>query len=112
MGRVNRTLTGCPSCCPGFQRGSLLITSMAAWSRFLVMPLRSVGADISPLLFTTNRMITRPSLCPSIAFCGYSRLSLIKESYASVPPGNSGMISATSRGVSDVSEAVGELSFV
>ena len=112
MGRVNRTLTGCPSCCPGFQRGSLLITSMAAWSRFLFMPLRIVGSDISPLLFTTNRMITRPSVCQSIAFCGYSRLSLIKESNASVPPGNSGMISATSRGVSDVSEAVVELSFV
>ena len=32
------------------------------------MPLRIVGSDISPLLFTTNRMITRPSVCSFDSF--------------------------------------------
>ena len=64
--------------------------SNAAWSSSDVTPLMTSGLDTFPVLSITNCTITRPSVCSSIAFCGYLRLSLMKESNASVPPGNSG----------------------
>ena len=87
-GSVYFTFTFCPSCSPGFQSGSAETMSNAAWSSSDVTPLMTSGLDTFPVLSITNCTITRPSVCSSIAFCGYLRFSAIKESNALVPPGN------------------------
>ena len=91
-GSVYFTFTFCPSCSPGFQSGSAETMSNAAWSSSDVTPLMTSGLDTFPVLSITNCTITRPSVCSSIAFCGYLRLPLMKVSNASVPSGNSGRL--------------------
>ena len=76
-GSVYFTFTFCPSCSPGFQSGSAETMSNAAWSSSDVTPLMTSGLDTFPVLSITNCTITRPSVCSSIAFCGYSRLFLL-----------------------------------
>lgn len=62
IGRLKYTGTATPFCLPGIHLGILLITLIASLSQLGLIPLITSMLDISPVLLTTNRILTRPSV--------------------------------------------------
>ncbi len=112
MGRVNRTLRVVRLAVP-VSNGVVCNNIYGGLVEIFVYAFENCGIGI--FLHCCLRQIvwiTRPSVCPSIAFCGYSRLSLIKESKRFGSAGKFGHDFRDIEWSSDVSEAVVELSFV